>query len=318
MDEHHTHEVHAGVRQGPMPAFVAKESAYQNDVADEFLVEEHAIERPWETQLHHWQLECRLAALGRYWRHDATAPGWRPLVRPQGAPTLDLREVAVSPYRGRATFYHFHHAADRVDKLLLAIPNATPRGKRHLLAMATFTFPNVADGDVRLLHAHLPDAPARSLIAREHETLRERDFTKLVWRQDFQQAHGADWSREAGAAYAELLRRVSESRFGSPVDARHDNLDPVYTDFVRALTDPRLLELQAHYLTAEEQDAALALGDGAIRRLIAKKRMSARTSDDQHKLTLVEASLLARDQLRPGARVDPEVSALVRRFAYYL
>ena len=320
VDEHHTHEVHAGLRPGDRPAFVVKESAFHNDRADEVVEQTFPLESPWEAQLYHWRLECRLALLGRYWRHDAQQPGWRPLLPPQGMPQVDLREVAVSPYRGRVVFHHFFQRRTREDKLLVALPDVAPQGKRHLLALASFTFPNGAEADIQLLHAHLPEGPARSVVAREHLTLREKGFEKLVWGQDFALAHGAAWSQEAGRAYADILRRIGEQEFGDGRARRSGGIvDPLYTDFVRALTDPRLLELQARYLTPEEQEAALAAGELAIRRLIAQKRQGA-AAEEQVKLTVIEASLLARDQLRPGqrARVDPEVSALVRRFAYYL
>lgn len=319
VDEAHEHEVHAGLRPGPRPAFVVKESAFHNDVPDELIESVYPIESPWEAQLYHWQLECRLALVGKYWRHDATQPGWRALVPPQGIPQLDMREVAVSPYRGRVLFHHFHQRKMGEDKVLVAIPNATEQGKRYLLALASFKFPNGADADVHLIHAHLPPAPAQSIIVREHLVLKEKGFEKLVWGQDFTLAHGGAWSRETGQAYGDILKRISEGHFGAILDKRAVVIDPLYTDFINALTDPRLIELQARYLAPEEQEAALAGGEKAIRKLIAAKRERA-PHEDQHKLTIIEASLLARDQLRPGqrARVDPEVAALVRRFSFYL
>lgn len=320
VDEHHLHEVHAGLRpghEGARAAFVVKESAFQNEQSDEVVEEIAPLDAPWEAQLHHWQLECRLSTLGRYWRHDTVDGQWRPLTPPQGRPDLDLREVLVHPYRGRIVLYHFRdRAADR-DKLLVAIPNASPAGKRYLLATADMTFPNGEDAHLELLHAHLPEAPAKSVIVREHMALRNTSWAKLSSTADFERAHGAAWAREATSAYADILRRISEGRFGSPRKPSDLHFDPVYTDFVRALTDPRLLAMQAQFLSPEEQETALASGEPAIRRLIAQKRTLARP-EDQHKLTLVEASLVARDQLRPGQRVDPEISALVRRFAFYL
>lgn len=317
VDSGHTHEVRAGVRPGPTPEFVVRESTFQSDRADEMVEEVTRIEAPWEAQLYHWQLECRLSTLGKYWRLDSMENAWRSLVAPQGRPDLDTREVIANPYGGRVILYHFHDAVEKREKLLVAIPNAGPQGKRYLLAIATFEMLAAADAHLELLHAHLPEAPTRSVVVREHMALRDPRWKKLVSGSDFDRTHGPGWPREAGAAYAEILRRISEGSFGSPYKPRADAYDPVYTDFVRALTDPRLLALQARFLTPEEQEKALAAGEHAIRRLITAKRASA-NPDEQHKLTMVEASLLARDQLRPGERVDPEVSALVRRFSYYL
>jgi len=319
VDEKHQHEVHAGIRPGSASEFVVKESAYHNEDATEIVEESSPMESPWEAQLFHWQLECRLALTGKYWKLDMQQPGWRALVAPQGLPELDTREVAVSPYRGRVVFYHFRHRKLLEDRLLLVVPSETGGGKRYLLAMASLRFPNGADADIQLIHAHLPETPSRSLIIREHMRLKEKGYEKLVWGQDLQLAYGAAWARETGQAYAQVLQRVSEGSFGRREDARAAIVDPLYTDFIKALTDPRLLELQARYLTPEEQSAALAGGEPTIKRLIARKREGA-PHEDQHKLTLIEASLLARDQLRPGqrARVDPEVASLVRRFSYYL
>ena len=320
VDEHHLHEVHAGVRPGDAgsrSAFVIKESAFQNERADEIVEQSIPLEAPWEAQLHHWQLECRLATLSRYWRFDAADGQWRSLTPPQGKPDLDLREVLVHPYRGRVVLYHFRDALAGRDKVLLAIPNAGPAGKRYLLASADMEFPDGDDADLQLLHPHLPELPAKSLVVREHMALRNTSWAKLSGPTDFEKAHGPDWGRETSAAYAALLRRVSEGDFGSRRKVRDVVIDPLYTDFVRTLADPRLLALQAQFLTPDEQESALAVGEHAIRRLIAQKRASAR-SDEQHKLSLVEASLVARDQLRPGHSVDPEVSSLVRRFAFYL
>lgn len=320
MDEHHLHEVHAGARPGDggaRAAFVIKESAYQNERADEVVEQAFPLDAPWEAQLHHWQLECRLWVLGRYWRHDAVDGQWRALVEPQGRPDIDLREVLLHPFRGRVVIYHFRDASRDRDKLILAIPHVDPSGKRYLLATADMAFPNEEDARVELLHAHLPEAPAKSLIVREHMALRNTSWRKLSSPTDLERAHGRNWAREASTAYAGILQRIAEGSFGSKARTHAGVIDPIYTDFVRALTDPRLLALQSRFLTAEEQEAALAGGEGAIRRLIARKRAKAHP-DDQYKLTLVEASLVARDQLRPGHRVDPEVSALVRRFAFYL
>jgi hypothetical protein len=320
VDEAHTHEVHAGLRPGPHPAFVVKESAFHNENADEVIEQASPMESPWEAQLFHWQLECRLALMGvKYWRHDTREPGWRVLVAPQGIPQIDTREVAVSPYHGRVIFHHFHNRKLGDDKVLVAIPDDSTTGRRYLVALASFRFPNGADADIQLLHAHLPESPTKSLIMREHMALKEKNYEKLVWGQDFMLAHGGAWSRETGQVYAQLLQRISEGTFGHADDKREAIIDPLYTDFINALTDPRLLELQSRYLTPEEQATALAGGDKAIRKIIASKRERA-PSEEQHKLTIIEASLLARDQLRPGqrSRVDPEVAALVRRFSFYL
>lgn len=314
VDAARTHEVHAGLRPGAPPVFVVRESRHDNDDPAESFAEETALEAPWEAQLAQWRLESRLAQLGAYWKHDARDPGWRALVRPQGAPALDLREMSGTPYRGRVALHHLH-AREEGDVVLLAIPDATPRGIRYAIARATLRELDAEAADVRLLHARLPEAPARSLLAREIQRLRERGHETLADAADLARAH-AEGPARALACYRALLERLSEGRLGAPA-RREAPIDPLYTDYLAALTDPRLLELHARYLGAQEQADALAAGAHAIRRLVAEKRRAAPVAD-QHRLSLLEASLLARVQLRPGGRVDPEVAALVRRFGSYL
>lgn len=318
VDAERTHQVVAGVRPGATPEWIVRESAYQNDDPREVVEEVRAIEAPWETQLFQWELESRLSGLGTYWKHDATQPGWRQLTRPQGARWPDTREFADHAFRGRVTFHHVRGPGDE-DIVILALATTGSRGPRHLLARARLRFPDGAGADLRLLHAHLPAAPARSLLVRELLASCVEGTEKLVGASDITRAHGLAGPREVATLHEELLRRVSEGRFGAPSEDAEITVDPLYTDFFGALADPRLLGLQARFFTAEEQDDALARGEAAIRQLVARRRASASRAE-QHLLTVVEASLVARDQLRPGrdAPVDPEVASLVRRFSHYL
>lgn len=317
VDERRTHEVHAGLRGGE---FVVKESAFANDDPDEVIETATRAAEAWELQLLHFGLERRLSMLGRYWRYDLQQRGGWTLVRAGDAfESLDLRPVRLDLFHGRVAFYHFHEAGGK-DVVLANIPQATPRGTRYLLATLRLAFPDAEGGDLALLHARLPAGPATSILARESLVLKDKGYAKLVAEDDFRRAHGADAPREAGRAYEALLARISEGRFGSAAAPRRAPIvDEFYTDYLRALTDPRLIALHARFLAPGEEEALVAGGDGAIRRFIAKKRDETPTAD-QHLLTVLQASLIAREGLRVGhaAKVDPEVAALVRRFAYYL
>ena len=316
VDDRRTHEVHAGVRGGV--EFVVKESAFANDDAEEVAESVHRIQEPWEGQYFLLDLEKRLSLLGRYWRLDVQArqAGWTPVRPADPFASLDLRPVVGAPFEGRVAFHHYHQpGAD--DVLVMGVAQPAPRGARRMLAALAFPFPDADAGELRLLHARLPDAPARSVLAREQLALQAGGHAKLVLPRDLVRAHGQDGPRLAAEAYARALRRVSQGGWGKARAGREVPVDEVYTDYAAALADPRLIALHARFLAAGEEDALLAAGEAAIRRFTQRKRLEVEERD-QHLLTLLEASLLARDGLRASAGVDPEVAALVRRFAYYL
>jgi len=315
VDDRRTHEVHAGVRGGA--EFVVKESAYANDDPEEVAEEAHRVQEAWEGQYFLLDLEKRLALLGRYWRLDLhqRQAGWTPVRPADPFAALDLRPVAGAPFAGRVAFHHYaHEGAD--DVLVLAVAQTTPRGARQMLATLAFPFPDVDAGDLRLLHARLPDAPARSVLAREHLALRSGGHAKLATTRAVAEAHGHAAAAVVEGAYAAALRRLAEGRWGRP-RGRAVPVDEAYTDYATALADPRLMALHARFLAPGEEERLLAAGEAAIRRFVQRKRHGTEERD-QHLLSLLEASLLARDGLRASAHVDPEVAALVRRFAYYL
>lgn len=316
MDERRAHEVHAGVRNGH--EFVVKESAYANDDADEVAESAQRITEPWEGQYFLMDLEKRLSLLGRYWRLDVAAQhsGWTPVKPTDAFARLDLEAMRGAPYEGRVAFHHYHQPGAH-DALLLSVAHATARGPRHLLAKLSFEFPDAEGGDLRLLHARLPAAVARSVLAREHLSLAAGGHAKLRDGRDVLRVHGRDAPRLAALAYDAALRRVAAGGFGKAQRGREVPVDELYTDYAAALADPRLLALHARFLQPGEEERLLEAGEATIRRFIQRKRQETEERD-QHLLTLLQASLLARDGLRATAAVDPEVAALVRRFAYYL
>lgn len=318
VDERRTHEVHAGVRGGR--EFVVKEAAFGNIEPSEVMFTLQALEEPWEAVLALKQLESRLALLGAYWRRDIEAgPQWTRL-HPDPMATLDLRPTRVGILEGRVAFRHYwRKGAPAV--VLIEVAQPAPGGPRSLLAVLSHEFPDVDDGELTLLHARLPPAPARSILAREHLRLVEAGYAKLVEPVDLTLAHGGDALREARESGERALVRISEGRFGKGrVDApRELPVDGLYTDYMGALTDPRVLALHARFLDVGEEERLLAAGEVAIKKAIGRKREQAR-GQDQYLLTILQASLLAREGLRGGhsTTVDPEVAALVRRFSYYL
>lgn len=321
VDEPLSHEVHAGVRPGAPPQFVSREAAYGNTDAAEILETITPVPETWEAQLAHLELEARLSLIGRYWRHDALKPGWTRLRAPPAGADLDLREVEIPMFPGDATFYHFHPPnASANDVVILRLPMFHAQGLRFLLARMEARIEAPEKGTLTLLHARLPVTPMRSLLVREHRHWQSKGLAKLARQDDFRIALGNDWMRELLLFYKETLDRIARGEWGAPqAEAkRAQPVDPVYTDYVKWLRDPRVAAIHARFLTPEEEAGLLAGGEAFIRQAIARKRANA-LAKDQVLLSVLEASLLARDALRTGNhKVDPEVAALVRRFAYYL
>ncbi len=319
VDDRQTHEVHAGFRQSPRQEFVVREMAYGNADPDQVVESAYPIAAAWEARLHHMELEARLAMLGSYWRHDAQAgPGWTK-VKSLGA-AADLRPVQEALVHGEARVYHFHHRATGDDAVILEIP---PRGgePRGFLARMDFRWPDAETGAIRILAKGVPAVLLRSVLAREHMDLQARGHEKLVFTQDFLRAHKQGWKRDTLEAYQTMLRRISEGRLEKPKPGEPAPLpaDSTYTDFLASLTDPRVLALHARFLEPGEEAELIRAGEVAIKRAIQQKRQG-KPPADQIFLNVLEASLLARAGMRPGQRahVDPEVAAMVRRFAYYL
>lgn len=297
VDEKRSHEVFAGLRGD---VFVVKESAFGNTIADEILSYEIPLAEAWEGAMRLLELENRLALVGNYWKHDALAPGWSQL-RPRAFASIDLRPIL---HQARVHFHHYQkRGAPHVTLAILPRP-----GPRYLLARAEYEYPLVEEGSLELVHARLTPGPALSLLAREQLDLLARGYEKvLVANPTMHEAHDA------------LLRRLSEGRLGAARERSASPVDEFYTDYLANLNDPRLIALHARFLSPEEENHAIAAGPLAIKRLIQAKRVEHKENETGMLLTMLEASLLARDGLNAyKPHVDPEVAALVRRFSYYL
>jgi len=315
VDDKRSHEVSAGFRQEPRGEFFVQERAS----ADPSRVVEstYPMREAWEARLHHLELESRLAMLGAYWRWDVTTNGPWTRVRSLGAAT-DLRPVQDKLVEGDLRFYHFHHRVTAEEAIVIEIPREAGHA---MVARLDFKWPDAEAGAIRILAGDAPTPLVRSLVAREHLDLQARGHEKLVFTQDFLRAHSVGWRRDTLEAYQTLVKRLAEGRLEKPTPGEKPKVvvDSSYTDFVRALSDKRVLALHGRFLVPGEEDELIRLGDEAIKQAIAKKRHGA-TEQDQILLNVLEASLLARSGLRPGqrAQVDPEIAARIRRFAYYL
>lgn len=268
----------------------------------------------WEARFHLADLEARLAQLGRYWRRARGEAGWVPLRAGPGAPRIDLRAAELPSEDARVAFHHFHRHRERAH-LLLTLPRPTPLGPRYLVADLGFETPRASHGALRILHERAPAGPLRSLLAREHVELARSGFEAVRKAREFALAYGSGWRAMLEQAIASALDRIARRDEAPAPDA--DEPRAPDADVHRALLDPRLAALHRRFLT-DADECALRSGNAAdVRRLIARRRERAR-HDEQHLLTLLEASLLARACVRAGARIDPAAARPLRRLEHFL
>ncbi|HEX2022042.1 MAG TPA: hypothetical protein VHH36_04970, partial [Candidatus Thermoplasmatota archaeon] len=294
--------------------FVVVESPCGAADAADALVTRARVAEPWEARFHQAELEGRLGHIGRYWRRDASKPGWLLLGRHPGAPRVDLRGLRAHREEGDVAVHLFRHAGEP-DRALLAVPRADAAA-RWTLAALDFTFPGAEEGALAVLHQRLSGGPLRSLLAREQMDLARRGFDKLVTPPDFALVYGADWEAAVGSVLDVALGRLRDGRLGRPEPRRAED-ESSFTDYQRLLLDPRLSAVHARFLRPGEEAALVAQGETSIRRFVAQRRR-ATGHEAQHLLSMLEASLLARRGLARGGGVDPEVARQLRRLAYYL
>ena len=270
--------------------------------------------RPWEARVALWVLEARLAHLGEYWRQRSDAKGWSPVLRPAGAPSADARENEVVRPAGAAFVHHYHDERAGVGDLLAAL--RAEQASRFLVVRAALDVTNLDAGRVHVLHRDLPAPLARSAIASEQLALTQVGLGKLVTRDDYRRAFGDGGDRRAARLVDEVVRRVRTGHMGGA--ALIPEAADEYGEFLAALQDPRLLALHRRFLRGDEEDEILSRGAVEIRKAVRAKRGEV-DHREQHLLTILEASLLAREKMRSGSleRSGPEVRALAR-LAYYL
>lgn len=279
----------------------------------ERLEERLAVPQPWEARVALWLLEARLAQLGEYWRARPGAPGWTRVMRPIGAPVPDARENEVIRPEGAPLFHHYHDERGG-DRLLAALRDAA--APRYTVVRAMLDVEDLHIGRIDIVRSGLPDALSRSVVLREQIALTQSGLGKLVTRDEYERAFGQGGEKRAARLVEEVVSRVRDGELDRPyppVEATD-----VYAEFLVRIHDPRLLALHRRFLYAGEEDDLLEGGPVVIRKTIQHKRTQV-DHREQHLLTILEASLLAREKMQSGklARGDPEVRALTR-LAYYL
>lgn len=264
---------------------------------------------PWEAQLALWTLESRLALLGAYWRRTGETGGWVKIGPPRGAPVPDLRPAEIV---SGIVLHHYHDPAGRLDELVAALP----RDGRFEVVRAELELPELEVGRIRLLHEDLAEPLMRSVLVHE-QVVRVHDARpKLVTRGDYVRALGRGGPQRVAEAVAGVAGRMAGEHWERP-PPREPEPD-VFDAFLVVVNDPRLLALHARFLQPDQEADLLRGGAPAIHRHLATRRLGV-PHHEQHLLTILEASLLARERMRSGelTRWDPEVRALTR-LAYYL
>lgn len=272
------------------------------------------ITQPWEARLALWLLESRLSQLGEYWRERSIARGWLRIGRPVNAPVIDLRANQIVDASLIPVAHHYFDEHGGGDTLIAALKAAQP--ERFVVIRAEMDVPSLDLGRIDVVHPMLPGPLVRSVVAREQIGLAQAGLPKLVTREDYHRAFGAGGDKRAARLVGAVVDRMRDGQLERPRTVAA--VEDVYQEFLGWLSDPRLLALHHRFLVGTEEDEVLAGGPPMIRKLIAAKRAGA-DHHEQHLLTILEASLLARERLQSGKldRRDPEVRALTR-LAYYL
>ena len=321
VDEARTHHVHARLAKDPDTGrllFLVMESSYEGFSNDDLLFTRVPLHDAWEARYHQADLEGRLAQIGKYWRHDrATSAGWLALRRNAGVPRVDLRPVPWDERERGLGFHHFHRPGEQ-ERLLVTLPRPLPVGMRFTVADLTFDFPNARTGELKLLHDHLPMAPLRSLLTREHVELARQGYDKLVDPREFSMKYGPDWRKMMHDAFAVVVERIADNQLGKGHAPEACVPDAGFAaDFQRLLADPRLATIHRKFLAAADEEILLATNPVMVRRWVASKRARTR-HEEQHLLSLVEASLLARLAIHHGSALDDQIARQLRRLAFYL
>lgn len=304
------HEVLVELREGLL--HVRESSAVAPDAVYE---ETSRVVHAWETRVALWTLEARLAHLGAYWRERSTARGWSPVRVPAGAPSPDARPNDVLEHGRASVLHHYHDPRGAGDTLLAALKAGEP--SRFMVVRAGIDVAALDVSKIDIVHPRLPAPLMRSVMVRDQMALAQAGLPKLVSRDDYRRAFGEGSDARAKRLVGEVVERAALGRT-ERFAARTQEDDEVYEEFLVRISDPRLLALHHRFLSADEEDELLAAGSVAIRKAIAAKRPTV-DHTQRHLLTILEASLLAREKLKSGKllRSDPEVRALTR-LAYYL
>lgn len=317
VDEARTHGLSLEWRAGDPSVLVLREWAPGEPDASARLEELLPLREPWAARLRHWELEAQLSLMGRYWRQQAGHAGWSLVGRPAGAPTVDLRPSESMAREDASLVHHFHQRGGERDRILAALRIPSDPRQAYQVVSAELDFAAVEARGVCVLHPRLPPGLARSRLARGAMDLSARGYRALVTREDYVSAFGAGGPRQAAALWEDVLGRLRAGHLGAAGDDEGDDATSL-AEILHVLNDPRLLALHRRFLAPEEEAVLVTSNGPAIRRAVAQRRAQA-SHQDQHLLTVLEASLLARERIRHKRFrcTDPEVAAL-RRLAFYL
>ncbi|HVM46167.1 MAG TPA: hypothetical protein VM582_09550 [Candidatus Thermoplasmatota archaeon] len=275
--------------------------------------DEQRVEQAWELEVALWLLEARLSQIGEYWRAQSGREGWWKVQQPAGLPPPETRRNEVLKVDGAQLLHHFHDPRAKRDRVLVGL-RVDAAGFR--LLRAHVDIPALEVERVDVLHERLPLPLARSLLLREQSSMRQAELRELFTREDYTAAFGAGGDKRAARVVDEAVARALGRASAAPAPAQAQQ--QVVEQFLGLLDDPRLGALHRRFLRLDEEEDLLATGPIDIRRAMRQKRAGV-AHDEQHLLTILEASLLARHRVRSGAvqHTDPEVVALTR-LAYYL
>ena len=291
-----THEVHA---QSAIPgnrAGILRTTEFpvgSNDPT-EVVLAEMRVEDELQLRMLLRELEERLAFTGTYYRADAANMKWANLPQPERtAPDLRAHQVPL-PGAGKGAamqLHHFHKQDAGQDRMLLSMPSPGAPG-RHVLAQVEFDWPDMAGGDLNILHHKLTATTLKSSVVREHIEAPRKGFAKLIEARDYQRTFGDSWRERT----KQMLSRAANVFFGT--DAPSTPPEPLPAGapedlqlMRESLSSPRVMALKARFVSSIDEAHLVAGGEHAIRRHILGLRM--RNDHRSHyDLAIVEAALL--------------------------
>ncbi|GEM_PF-3003483 len=355
VDEGRTHDVQAWIETDEKRLrYVVHEQAFGDEDPLDAHEDKHPIASPWEATIHQADLEARLALLGKYLVHDSARPGWLPLRPALQGKNLDLAPLRLPDKPPAIEFHHYQRLDGARAVTLLGVAQELPAGPRHLLARLDYRYPDVDGGNLRVIHPRLPAPLYRSLLAHQHLELHGLQFRKTgegiradpqgwaalratldaILERLLQGAQGSGQARRTELDATQLALRAAAGASKGPrryeVEDEHagpattvkgpkpkgmiDEMDP---DILTALQNPKLVALHARWLKPGESEALQKEGELAIRAAVNKLRAAA-PPQDQHLLSLLEASLLVRAALTSRVRIDKETLGRIKHAGAWL
>ncbi|MFA5862117.1 MAG: hypothetical protein WDA16_10530 [Candidatus Thermoplasmatota archaeon] len=325
LDDQRTHEVHALIEPRTANEFLFSltEMPAGSRDATEVVVEEMRLDTTEKLRLALKQLEERLSLQGTYYRASATDMRWQLLAPAPAARKLDMRahEVAIpgAPIAGaKMGFHHFHAGGLGRDMLLVSLPRFDLKGQpRSILAQFDFDYPNVEEGEVKVLHTRLGQTTLRSQLVKQHLDLPTRGYAKLIDPKDYAGAFGAKWLDRTNETFRMAASRVLNIGRRPTVEPAPLKLEEYAEASIAALTkaidSDRVRGLRDRFLSPTEARAIVSGGELGIRRFVQNKQRRA----DHHvafDLSVLQSALLVEYGLQAHMQslLDEEGAKLLR------